>query len=81
MLDADFKSCLVDGLVKTRKCFSGMCRRKLSNTKESGKQKMAFPITFMASVMITLHVPIDNILLPNSKVLSFSEPNLGSCLA
>ena len=39
MLDADFESSLVDWLIKTRKCLSGMCRRKLSNTKESGKKE------------------------------------------
>lgn len=47
MLDANFESSLVDWLVKTRKRLSGMCRRKLSNTKEPGKKKMTFSITFM----------------------------------
>lgn len=37
MPDADFESGLVDGLVKTRKGFSGMSRRKLRNTKKPGK--------------------------------------------
>jgi len=38
MLDADFESGLVDGLIKARKGFSGMSRRKLRNTKKPRKE-------------------------------------------
>lgn len=37
MSDADFECGLVDGLVKARKGFSGMSRRKLCNTKKPRK--------------------------------------------
>lgn len=38
MLDADFESGLVDGLIKARKGFSGMSRRELRNTKKPGTE-------------------------------------------
>lgn len=38
MPDADFESGLVDGLVKARKGFSGMSRRKLRNAKKPRKE-------------------------------------------
>lgn len=39
MPDADFESGLVNGLIKARKGFSGMSRRKLCNTKKPGEGK------------------------------------------
>jgi len=38
MPDADFESGLVDGLVKARKSFSSMSRRKLRNAKKPRKE-------------------------------------------
>lgn len=77
MLDADFKSSLVDGLVKTRKCLSGMCRRKLSNTKESGKENDIPNYIYGLSYNHFTHFS-DNIFLSNCKILLFSEPKLGA---
>lgn len=39
MFDADFERGLVDGLIKARKGFSGMGRRKLCNCKKPGDKK------------------------------------------
>lgn len=48
MSDADFECGLVDGLVKARKGFSGMGRRKLRNTKkprEAGNKNKTWLLT------------------------------------
>lgn len=55
MPDADLESGLVDRLVKARKGFSGMSRRKLCNTKKPRKEANNREITNCAQRLIHGH--------------------------